>query len=286
MAAPVLRSVGRLVGTGLPLWRSSIGLGSNVSTCDGPPFMNRWTTRLARASQRRRLGQAAGSARRSMAARAALPRRRRRPVPRGPTRSAARHPPACPPSARAPIPMPDRQRSSRRVMTASSSRGAGCDIGNHLFARDRPTAGARVQSIHKHKFVGQAARPGSTAPRAKAAARSPSAGRLPGRRGASPACRRTNAVARASSSPLGRPAQDAAIQPAHRLARSSLAAPRVAGSTQDLSRQAAAPARAGTGCSSGRGLAAARSSRIAGGWSRPARRSRRCGRRRQGSGGR
>src|SRR5688500_4285349 len=37
---------------GLPPWcYVSIGLGSNVSTCDGPPFMNRKMTRLARAGK-------------------------------------------------------------------------------------------------------------------------------------------------------------------------------------------------------------------------------------------
>src|SRR5262245_6101827 len=47
IAAPVFRSVRRLpVGMGLPWYLSSIGLGSKVSTCDGPPFMNRWTTCL------------------------------------------------------------------------------------------------------------------------------------------------------------------------------------------------------------------------------------------------
>ena len=49
IAAPVFRSVRRLVeGRGLPWYLSSIGLGSNVSTCDGPPFMNRKMTLLAR----------------------------------------------------------------------------------------------------------------------------------------------------------------------------------------------------------------------------------------------
>ena len=47
-AAPVLRSVRRFgPGRGLPWYFASIGLGSKVSTCDGPPFMNRWTTCLA-----------------------------------------------------------------------------------------------------------------------------------------------------------------------------------------------------------------------------------------------
>ena len=34
-----------------PAYLSSIGLGSNVSTCDGPPFMKRWMTRLALAGK-------------------------------------------------------------------------------------------------------------------------------------------------------------------------------------------------------------------------------------------
>ena len=40
--APVLRSVRRFsIGSSLP-WNSvSFGFGSNVSTCEGPPFMNR-----------------------------------------------------------------------------------------------------------------------------------------------------------------------------------------------------------------------------------------------------
>jgi len=47
---PCLANVtfGRSNGGGLPWSRSSIGFGSNVSTCDGPPFMNRNTIRLAR----------------------------------------------------------------------------------------------------------------------------------------------------------------------------------------------------------------------------------------------
>ena len=46
-AAPVLRSVRYVTGRGLPAYLASSGLGSNVSTCDGPPFMNRWMTRFA-----------------------------------------------------------------------------------------------------------------------------------------------------------------------------------------------------------------------------------------------
>src|SRR6266700_635612 len=49
---PVFRSVFRLPdGTGLPLYLSSIGLGSKVSTCDGPPFRKRKMTCLARAGK-------------------------------------------------------------------------------------------------------------------------------------------------------------------------------------------------------------------------------------------
>src|SRR3954470_14198188 len=45
-AAPVLRSVGRLgVGSGLSAYRSSSGLGSNVSTWEGPPLRKKWITR-------------------------------------------------------------------------------------------------------------------------------------------------------------------------------------------------------------------------------------------------
>ena len=62
-----------------------------------------------------------------------------------------------PPSATAPMPIPERHRSSRRVMTASSSRGAGCDIEKPLFSRSRTgsRAGGSIRSIDKHKLVGQ-----------------------------------------------------------------------------------------------------------------------------------
>src|SRR6185436_14787423 len=47
-AAPVLRSVRRYSpGSGLPAYFASIGFGSNVSTCDGPPFRKMWMTRFA-----------------------------------------------------------------------------------------------------------------------------------------------------------------------------------------------------------------------------------------------
>src|SRR4051794_25310789 len=56
-AAPVRRSVRRCgMGNGLPAYLARDGLGSNVSTCDGPPFMNRWTTRWALAGKCGALG--------------------------------------------------------------------------------------------------------------------------------------------------------------------------------------------------------------------------------------
>ena len=62
IAAPVLRSVRRFgFGSGLPWYLSSSGLGSNVSTCDGPPFMNKWTTRLAFGLLRNRRRHALGA---------------------------------------------------------------------------------------------------------------------------------------------------------------------------------------------------------------------------------
>src|SRR5260370_9626407 len=49
---PVFRSVLRLPeGIGLPLYFVSIGLGSKVSTCEGPPFRNKKITCLARAGK-------------------------------------------------------------------------------------------------------------------------------------------------------------------------------------------------------------------------------------------
>src|SRR5205807_75949 len=96
-AAPVLRSVPRL-GRGrlLPAYFVSSGLGSNVSTCDGPPFMNRWMTRLAFAGSGGFLGVSglSGEPAGSAASRPDSPR------------SDAR--------ARPPMPMPERARKSRR----------------------------------------------------------------------------------------------------------------------------------------------------------------------------
>src|SRR5918995_1617294 len=51
-AAPVLRSVLRLVvGSGLPAYFCKSGLGSKVSTWDGPPLANRGITRFALAGK-------------------------------------------------------------------------------------------------------------------------------------------------------------------------------------------------------------------------------------------
>src|SRR6266446_8642287 len=47
-AAPVFRSVLMYSpGRGLPEYFSSNGFGSKLSTCDGPPFRKKWTTRFA-----------------------------------------------------------------------------------------------------------------------------------------------------------------------------------------------------------------------------------------------
>src|SRR5205085_5709324 len=46
-AAPVRRSVLSVIGIGFPAYFASAGLGSNVSTWDAPPFINRCTIRLA-----------------------------------------------------------------------------------------------------------------------------------------------------------------------------------------------------------------------------------------------
>ena len=46
-AAPVRRSVFSVIGIGFPANLASDGLGSKVSTCDAPPFMNRCRIRLA-----------------------------------------------------------------------------------------------------------------------------------------------------------------------------------------------------------------------------------------------
>src|SRR5262249_21058640 len=47
ISLPPLRTPGMFSGGSLPSCVVSPGLGSNVSTCDGPPFMNRKMTRFA-----------------------------------------------------------------------------------------------------------------------------------------------------------------------------------------------------------------------------------------------
>src|SRR5262245_49837848 len=57
-AAPVLRSVLMYSpGKGLPAYFSSDGLGSKLSTCDGPPLRKKWTTRFALAGNGDTLGE-------------------------------------------------------------------------------------------------------------------------------------------------------------------------------------------------------------------------------------
>src|SRR5262249_41707962 len=109
-----------------PSWRVSSGLGSNVSTCDGPPFMKRWITRLARAWNCGALGRSGLTlASAALAGRASKPAWAIRP-----------------PKASEPKPMPDRHRSSRRVRNASASRSGWWDIEIDL-----------VRLINEHELV-------------------------------------------------------------------------------------------------------------------------------------
>ena len=49
---PVLRSVDKSAASGRwPLYLSNAGLGSKVSTCEGPPFINKWMMCLARGAK-------------------------------------------------------------------------------------------------------------------------------------------------------------------------------------------------------------------------------------------
>jgi hypothetical protein len=48
---PVFRSVVKLTGAAWSAYLASAGLGSKVSTCDGPPFKKKWITRLARGAK-------------------------------------------------------------------------------------------------------------------------------------------------------------------------------------------------------------------------------------------
>ena len=258
-AAPVLRSVGRLrAAAACRAYLSSSGLGSNVSTCDGPPFMNRWTTRLALAGKGASLGQervcragdrghgevAAGLAsapaaavRDAMPASASMARDRRRP----------------------PIPMPERQSSSRRVMTGVfEPRIRMRHQKNRLsFVWQPAPIGSRrfSRSIDEHEFIGAATGPGLSCSQGESCGSLrplTAAAGVPG-----PDCSRMNAVPRRElilAREVGRARGDRAggrVRPTDaRLLRCRSA------SSQ---RPAAAPARAGTGCSSGTGPAGARS---------------------------
>src|SRR5438093_918068 len=113
MAAPVLRSVRRFaVGSGLPAYLARSGLGSNVSTWEGPPFMNRWITRLAFAGKCGDFG-ASGLINRSAVAAGA---------------PSAPSVPSSPVSPSIANPIPERESSSRRVSNVSSSFGRWLDI--------------------------------------------------------------------------------------------------------------------------------------------------------------
>src|SRR3569623_994528 len=58
ISLPLLRRIVlmRSFGGSCPAYFSRAGFGSNVSTCDGPPFMNRWITALARGGKCGALG--------------------------------------------------------------------------------------------------------------------------------------------------------------------------------------------------------------------------------------
>ena len=97
ISAPVLRSVATLPpGSGCPWYFSSIGLGSKLSTCDSPPFMNRKMTGFARAGW-------------------CSPPEPRRPVDFRRRRGSQRLARPRPAKASMPKPLPMRQSASRRV---------------------------------------------------------------------------------------------------------------------------------------------------------------------------
>src|SRR5579884_3593114 len=131
-AAPVLRSVRRFSrGNGLPAYFSSSGLGSKVSTCEGPPLAKMCRTRCALAGKCGFFG-ASGDTVASVGA--------------ADTRPCEAMSPARPSEAK---PMPERQRKSRRVrgnngvygltMLFISARLSYCD--------DRLCSG--IQTVHR-----------------------------------------------------------------------------------------------------------------------------------------
>ena len=96
-------------GGAWPAYFSSAGLGSKVSTCDGPPFMNRKITRLARAGKCGGRG-ASGLTGTDASASPAAPRPRR-PEPLSSPASASTLP-----RPSAPKPPPIRQNKARRLI--------------------------------------------------------------------------------------------------------------------------------------------------------------------------
>src|SRR6185503_7825731 len=99
-AVPVLRSVRKLTGIGLPAHFFSDGLGSKLSSWEGPPFMKRWITRLALGAKCGCFGTNGdrdGSPVASTACTAPIPRK-----------TSAR--------PKAAMPMPDRHKACRREM--------------------------------------------------------------------------------------------------------------------------------------------------------------------------
>src|SRR2546421_4964415 len=86
------------MGSGLPAYFSSAGLGSKVSTCDAPPLGKMWIIRFALPGKWGRLGASGLS----------------------PAASSAKARPMRSASAKAPTPSVERQRSSRRVRVIAS----------------------------------------------------------------------------------------------------------------------------------------------------------------------
>ena len=179
---------------------SSTGLGSNVSTCDGPPFMNRKMTRFARAGKCGGLG-ASGFA--GTAASEALAARL------GQCPASAR----TPASPRAPKPPPIRQ--SHRAGTGPRRDACGRGLihpGSHgrgsLAVRRAVGAGTECLRLNPRRQIrSPRAGPGRTAPsgsgRARLAARSPGARRGVVGQEARPAASLASVAGRPKSS--GRP---------------------------------------------------------------------------------
>src|SRR5262245_17757353 len=140
-ALPVLRSVRRFgVGSGLPAFFCSAGLGSKVSTCEGPPFMNRWSTRRALGGKCGRRGVSGLSGAVEAAA-----------VPSIPAWAITCTIPS------APIPIPQRCRTSRRVRKRSSSFGLwfiGLSIHEHELVRHQQRLGVLLPGAQRARLRG------------------------------------------------------------------------------------------------------------------------------------